>query len=143
MLQQAHCDQLINTLFPFAQQMLAGGGEFFPFGAFINASGSVEQFSGYTGDEHPKPQELIALMSGAARRMAAEGRCRAVGICVDVRTLLPGATEKTDAALAALEDATGALNVYLPYRKRPDGTVEYGQLVAQQARPTVFAQAAQ
>ncbi len=143
MLQQAHCDQLINALFPFAQQMLTGHGEFFPFGAFVNASGAVEQFSGYTGDEHPKSQELIALMSAAARRMAAEGRCRAAGICVHVHTLLPGATEKTDAVLAALEDATGALNVYLPYRKRPDGSIEYGQVVAQYARPTVFPQTTQ
>jgi hypothetical protein len=140
MLQQTHCDQLINTLFPFAQQMLGSHGEFFPFGAFINADGAVEQFSGYTGSEHPKPQELIELMSDAARAMAAEGRCRAVGICVDVRAVIPGTTEKTDAALAALEDATGALNVYLPYRKRPDGSIEYASPVAEHAKPTVFPQ---
>ena len=143
MLQQAHCDQLINTLFPFAQQMLGSHSEFLPFGAFVNASGTVEQFAGYTGSEHPKPQELIELMSGAARAMAAEGRCRAVGICVDVRTILPGTTEKTDAALAALEDATGALNVYLPYRKRPDGGIEYASPVAEHAKPTVFSQPTQ
>src|SRR3974390_1890803 len=123
MLQQAHCDLLINALFPFAQQMLAGHGEFFPFGAFVNSSGAVEAFAGYTGDEHPKPQEVITLMSGAAQRMAREGRCRAVGICVNVHKVLPGSSEKTDAALAALEDGTGALNVYLPYRKLADGRV--------------------
>jgi hypothetical protein len=143
MLQQIHCDQLINALLPFAQQMLAKHGEFLPFGAFVNASGAVELFSGYTGAEHPKPQELIDLMSGTARAMAADRRCRAVGICVDVHTLLPGTTEKTDAALVALEDATGALNVYLPYRKRPDRTVEYGGLVSSHARPTIFLQASQ
>ena len=143
MLQQVHCDHLISALFPFAQQMLGTHGEFFPFGAFVNAAGAVEQFSGYTGTEHPKPQELIELMSRAARRMAAEGRCRAVGMCVDVRTVLPGTTERTDAALAALEDATGALNVYLPYRKQTDGGIEYGSLVAVHANPTVFAQSSE
>jgi hypothetical protein len=77
-------------------------------------------------------------MSGAARKMAAEGRCRAVGICVDIRIVLPGATEKTDAALASLQDATGALNVYLPYQKQPGGRIEYGSLVAEHAEATVF-----
>jgi hypothetical protein len=138
MFQQEHCDKLINALFPFAQQMLARAGTFYPFGAFINADGQVESVAGYNGSEHPQPREIIDLITGGFRQRVADRTCRAVGICVDVRFVPPGQTEKVDAALASLEDATGGLNVYLPYRKQPDGRIVYLDLVSMHAQQTIF-----
>jgi hypothetical protein len=138
MLQQAHCDQLINALFPFAQQMLARAGTFHPFGAFINADGQVETVAGYDGNEHPQPREIIDLITRGFRQRVADHTCRAVGICVDVRFVPPGQTERVDAALASLEDAAGGLNVYLPYRKQPDGRIAYLDLVSMHAHQTIF-----
>jgi hypothetical protein len=139
MLKQEHCDQLINALFPFAQQMLTRAGTFYPFGAVINASGQVESVGGYNGNEHPQPGEIIDLLTAGFRQRIAEGSCRAVGICVDVRFVPPGQTEKVDAALASLEDASGGLNVYLPYRKQADDRIVYLDLVSMHAQQTIFA----
>jgi hypothetical protein len=58
-------------------------------------------------------------------------------MCVDVR-FVPGQTQKVDAALASLEDATGGLNVYLPYRKQPEGGIMYLDLVSMHAQQTIF-----
>ena len=138
MLQQEHCDKLINALFPFAQQMLARAGTFYPFGAIINADGQVESVGGYNGNEHPEPREIIDLITRGFRQRVASHTCRAVGVCVDVRFVPPGQTEKVNAALASLEDVTGGLNVYLPYRKQPDGGIVYLDLVSMHALQTVF-----
>ncbi len=138
MLQQEHCDKLTNALFPFAQQMLEQAGTFYPFGAFINSDGQLESVAGYNGTEHPQPREIIDLITRGFRQRIAAHRCRAIGICVDVRFAPPGQTEKVDTALASLEDATGGLNVYLPYRKQPDGRVVYLDLVSMPAQQTMF-----
>ena len=138
MLLQEHCDKLINALFPFAQQMLARAGTFHPFGAIINADGQVESVAGYNGSEHPEPREIIDLITRGFRQRIADRACRAVGMCVDVRFVPPGQTQKVDAALASLEDATGGLNVYLPYRKKPEGGVMYLDLASMHAQQTIF-----
>jgi hypothetical protein len=139
MLRQEHCDKLINALFPFAQQMLARAGAFYPFGALINASGQVESVGGYNGNEHPEPREIIDLLKAGFCKRIADRSCFAIGLCVDVRFVPPGQTEKVDAALASLEDGDGGLNVYLPYRKEPGGQIAYSGLVSMHAQQTMFA----
>ena len=83
--------------------MLARAGTFHPFGALINASGQVECVGGDNGNEHPEPREIIDLLKAGFRKRIAAGSCLAIGLCVDVRFVPPGQTEKVDAALASLE----------------------------------------
>src|SRR5262245_56902618 len=133
-------DELLNALFPFAQQMLQKRGAFYPFGASMGIDGQVVSVAGYSGTEHPEAQEMIDFLTVSLRQEAASGQIKAAGICIDARTIPPGQTEKTDAILARLEHRDGeAIEVLLPYRKGLLGKVKYGEIFATAGTPRVFA----
>jgi hypothetical protein len=137
----AHPDlnQLLNTLLPLAEQLLAKHGEFFPFGATMTSSGNINQNSAYTGEEHPKSQELIKLMTQAFQQQTGSGQLRAAGICMDIRVIPPGQTEKTDAICLGLEHVSGeSVNVCVPYKKGWFGKIKYGTLFAGQRKAEFF-----
>ncbi len=132
-------EQLLNMLLPFAQQMLAKHGEFYPFGATIDINGKPALAASDTGSEKPESQECIDLLSGGFRKQAEQGAIRACGICYDVRTIPPGQTEKVDAICMAFEHNSGeAVNVLLPYRKGLTGRIKYGELFACKGQKTIF-----
>jgi hypothetical protein len=138
----AHPDleELLNFLVPFAQQMLAKHGEFFPFAATMGVDGKIAPAAAHTGSEQPPSQEVIDLLLAGFRRQAARGEIRAAGLCVDVRTVPPGETEKVDAICTRLEHREGdAVHVFLPYRKGWLGRVKYGELFAGRGERVVFA----
>jgi hypothetical protein len=82
-------NSVLGVMLPFAQEMLAKHGEFYPFGATMNTAGELGQTAAYTGEERPQSQELIELLVGGFRAQAAKNEVRAVGICLDVRTIAP------------------------------------------------------
>jgi hypothetical protein len=132
-------DALLNARLPFAQQMLAKHDAFFPFGGYIESGGKVGHTSGWTGDEQPTPQELIDLMVRGLRSQAGRGEIRASAVCVDVRTVPPGQTQKTDAILVSMEHSEGEpVDAYLPYRKTTEGQYEYGELFLVRGQPRIF-----
>jgi len=132
-------DEILNSLLPFAQQMLAKYGAFHPFAASMNQEGKVALVAGYTGDEHPPSQEVIDLLTDGLRQSARQGEIRAAGICLDVRTIPPGQTQKVDAICAQLEHENGdAVDAYLPYKKPWLRRVKFGQLLAAKRQRTFF-----
>jgi hypothetical protein len=129
----AHPDlnQLLNSLLPFAERMLAEHGEFFPFGRTMKPDGEIAAAGAYDGDEHPPSQSVIDLLTQAFRQEARNGELRAAGICHDVRTIPPGQSEKCDAICASMEHQSGeAVNVFVPYQKTGKGDIQYGQIFA-------------
>jgi hypothetical protein len=118
------CDRLVDSALPFAREMLTKHKAFFPFGATMAADGSVGQTGGWTGDEKPDPNELIALLEEGFRKGAASGKLRATALVVDVKTVPPGKTEKQDAILIGLDHRDG----YSVHRLYPYAFVE-GELV--------------
>ena len=136
-------DALLNTNLPFAQDMLAKHGEFFPFGACADVKGAIALHGGWTGDERPAPQEVIDLMVGGLRSQAQQGEIRASAIFIDARAVPPGKTEKTDAILVRMEHRDGdPVDLFVPYRKSPDGQYEYGEPFLYRGEPQVFLPAA-
>jgi hypothetical protein len=120
-------DQLLNALLPFAQQMLAKHGEFFPFGSAMGADGKIDAHTAYDGTEPPPSQQLIDALTRIFRQQAAVGKIRAAAICCDVRIIPPGQSEKTDAICVSAEHQNGeAADVYLPYKKGWSGQISYG-----------------
>jgi hypothetical protein len=119
--------------------MLAKRGEFYPFGASMTAAGKTTQVAASTGDEYPASQELIELLEGAFRAQAAKKEDRAVGVCLDVRIIAPGQTQKTDAICARLRHSDGeSVDVFLPYRKDEFGSITYGNVFACQGEQDIF-----
>jgi hypothetical protein len=132
-------NELMKPLVPFAQEMLAKHGEFYPFGAAMSVAGKVSLTEAYTGTGHPPSQEVIDLLVDGFRAQAAKKEVRAVGICIDVRTLAPGQTEKTDAICVRLRHADSeSLDVFLPYQKDKSGAIQYGKLFATQGDQDIF-----
>ena len=136
MAEREQLDDVLNKLLPFAHELLAKYGEFFPFGAAMDRDGKVRMVAGDTGTEHPPSDEVIVLITEAMKRE--RDSLAAVGICYDVRVRTSADGDPTDAICVALEHRDGtSLVVLQPYSKR-DETMEYGQLMAQPGRRTVF-----
>jgi uncharacterized protein DUF2569 len=132
-------DQLLNSLLPFAERMLAEHGEFFPFGGTMKPDGEIVAVGASDGNEHPPSQNVIDVMTQALRRQARSGQLRAVGIVYDARTTPPGQTQKCDAVCASMEHKSGeAVNVVLPYEKASNGDVQYGQMFTTHRTPQIF-----
>jgi hypothetical protein len=119
--------------------MLKKHGEFFPFAASMSPDGVIAAVGGYDGDEHPRSQDVINLLTEAFREQAAAGQIKAGGICFDARVVPPGQVEKSDAICSRLEHEDGeAIEVYLPYRKGLLGRLKYGEIFASQGTPQIF-----
>src|SRR5262252_7105294 len=90
-------EQLMNALIPFAQQMLAKRGEFYPYGGAITSAGKITMIGATDGDEHPTSQKLIDTLIEGFRLNAKKGEYRATGLVFDVKVKPPNSDQKTDA----------------------------------------------
>jgi hypothetical protein len=112
---QSDLDRLLNTVLPFADEMLRRHGEFYPYGAAITREGEEQVFAADPGDaEDPNPSEVLtSLVQG----MSAEvNELRAAALVSDVTS------GKTDAIMVHLEHADSmAITVVLPYRLGEQG----------------------
>lgn len=125
-------DALFDTLLTFAKTMLREHGEFYPFGAVMTSGGEIQQVGvKMEGDDHPPSQPLIDSLTEAFKKQARKGELRAAGICYDVLTVPPGEVQKRDAVCCGLEHYSGeTVDVFVPYVKRADGEVDYGEVFA-------------
>jgi len=120
---QADMDNMLQAALPFAQQMLAKHGEFYPYAVSMSAGGEVAMVAADIGTEKPASRDLLAsLYEGLASRAQ---ELRAAAIVSDVKL---GSGE--DAIRVEVEHREGAaLAVVLPYKKR-GRDVAYGNLGA-------------
>jgi hypothetical protein len=133
-------DGLWNVLLPFARQMLEEYGEFHPFGASMGDDGTITMVGAKVeGQDFPKAIDLIEALEATFYDEAERGTIRASGICMDVRVVVAGATEKSDAVQASLEHSEAEpINVFLPYTKDSLGAIQYGTIFASTAEPKIF-----
>jgi len=140
-------DNLLSACIPFAQQMLAKHGTFFPFGCTLSPVGEISLVGCYD-ESGVAAEEIPALIMHAEsadwiiegfRDGARAGDYKAVALCVDVQVDAPVGSGKTDAIRVSLEENDGeAVNVFLPYRRRLLRGIKYGELFASAADHVVF-----
>jgi hypothetical protein len=119
---------LLNMLMPFAEEMLKKNGEFFPFGAAVDAAGEVGAHAADTGEEMPASEEVIALLTRGFQAQAREGKLRASGICYDGRIVQDG--KKVDAVIMSLEHVSGnASKICVPYSKSFLGKYKFAEMI--------------
>jgi hypothetical protein len=99
----------------FAKIMLEKHGEFHPFGAFVNASGGVEAIGAWTGEEHPKGQEVHDFLIGALRVFLRDGRAIAIAVATDVNIPEGYAAAHPDGLRVTLEAEGYSQKIYVPY----------------------------
>jgi hypothetical protein len=133
-------DSLLDMLLPFAQQQLEKHGEFFPFAASIDSSGTPAMVAVDLGDEHPASTDVIDSLYEALARSAASGEIRAGGLCADVRITPPESGDQTNAIRTSIEHAEGdPVEVFMPYAKTRMRAFQFGDLFAQAGTPRIFA----
>jgi hypothetical protein len=137
--QKHQLEELLAAAVPFSRQMLASHGEFYPYGATMDGNGKITNVGGYTGDEHPKPTDLIELLRAAFKKQGEEGKIMACALVYDIRTIPPGQTEKTDAIAVDLDhrDGLSIIMVY-PYKIAADKTVTFAAPFASKGKGEIF-----
>lgn len=133
------CEDLMNELVSFAEQMLQKNGEFFPFGGTISRNGTIAHSSAYDGREQPPSQELINLMTKGFQQSASRGEIKACAIVSDIRIVPPGSKEKTDAIRVQLDHIEDySVEVIFPYQLSESKELIFGDLFAQAGLNLIF-----
>src|ERR1700722_3566006 len=140
----AHPDlnELLNALLLMAERLLKEQGEFYPIGAIMLSDGEIRHIGGrIEGNDHPPSQSLIDLLTETFQKEAAKGNLRAAGISYDVLTVPPGKDQKQDAICCSLEHCFGeVVDVFKPYARRGDGTLQFGDIFAAKRTSQFFDQ---
>lgn len=129
--------RLMDSVLPFAEEMLTKHGEFFPYGGAITMNGDIVNVAADNGEEQPPSAELISMLQNSFKSAADNGTYRATAIVYDVRIQLSSG-ELSDALAIELDHQSGySVIVYLPYSLE-DGQVQYGQISASAGKGNVF-----
>jgi len=135
---KAQCEELLNAVLPVAKKFLAAHGEFYPFGASMKPDGQIVQTAAYDGREHPPSEPLIDLLRQSFRAQGKDGAIIASATVYDVRTIPPGATDKTDAVAVELDHRDSySVTVLFPYTIMA-GTVQFGPAFAHKGTFAIF-----
>jgi hypothetical protein len=135
---QAEAEELVNAVLPHAEGMLAAHGEFFPFGGALTLDGEFAQLS--LGEEHQNsPVDLIVdELKSQLRGGAQSNAFRATALVLPIQAQLPDANDETDAVAIELDhQANFSVVLIIPYALS-DGSVEFGEAVAQQGTHAIF-----
>jgi hypothetical protein len=74
---KADCEKLIAAFLPFAQDILAKHGEFYPFGGYMKPSGEIVSVGAKIDDtEIPRPADLLQFLRDSFSESAKAGECR-------------------------------------------------------------------
>jgi hypothetical protein len=135
---KADCETLMDSLLPFAEQMLTAHGEFIPFGGAMRPDGQVVSVAEYDGHEHPKSVDIISLMKNGFVASARKGEYKATAIVYDIRVTLPSTHEKSDAIAVSLNHRDHySIIVLLPY-KIDNGKLLLEAAIAQKGEADIF-----
>ena len=80
-------NQLLDSLLPLAERMLAERGEFPPFGGIMNQTGEILALGAYDRKENPAPQNVIEIMTKTLRQRARSVLISEVGIVWNERRI--------------------------------------------------------
>jgi hypothetical protein len=137
---KAECEGLMNTALPFAEQMLARHGEFYPYGQALTLDGRVVAVAVYDGQENPPAADVIRLLKQAFVMEAKKGKYRATALVYDVRVTIPSSGVKSDAIAVSLNHKEHySVVVFFPYRIE-GGKVIRDQVFADKGESDVFNQ---
>lgn len=135
---KAECEAVLNEMVPFAERLLQGHGEFFPFGGAMTASGETVYIAGYDGREQPPSADIIHLLNEAFRSGARSGQYKATALVYDVHVMLPSSGQMSDAVAVSLNHCDNySAVVLLPYQLQ-NGNVEFGEAFAEKGDVDVF-----
>jgi len=134
------CELLLGAVMPFAEQMLAEHGEFFPFAASMSPSGECEMVAIMDDDDEdqPDPEELITKFVEHFRNNADSGTFKATAIVYDALTVPPEKTQKQNTVICSLDHRDGfSAHVCFPY-SLDEGNLELEEPFASEGDDSIF-----
>ena len=133
------CEALMRDVLPFAKEMLAQNGEFYPYGGITKFDGEIVHVAAREkGSHNPKSKSLIDILRKQFRRQAMSGEILACAIVFDVLIRPPNETEKVDAIQVNLDHMDNySVEVLFPY-VIDGGQVRYGTPFAQAGDDLIF-----
>lgn len=132
-------EALAQPLFGASETFVRNRGAFLPHGAVLEADGEVRLVMAAAGDLDAlhAPAEVLPLLHKALRDEAEGHDLAAVAVCEDV-TITPAGQEPTRAVKVLVEHRRGlTVALYLPWKRKPFGDCDFGEIVARVARPEV------
>ncbi len=128
----------MNSVLPFAEQMLSSHGEFLPFGGAMRPSGELVSIAGDDGHEHPRSADVIGVIKGGFIEAARQGQFKATALVYDVRITLPSTGDRSDAIAVSLNHRDNySIIVIFPY-KIDNGKLTVGNALAQKGEADIF-----
>lgn len=133
------CELLLSMAMQFAQEMLTKFQGFYPFGCRLSPDGKMAHAAGWTGEEHPNPQEVITMLEDGFRDGAARGDYQATALAYESLVIPPGKQDKLDAIAVHLDHRDNySVVVYYPYEISPEGELKLGEPFASPGKNAIF-----
>jgi hypothetical protein len=132
--------ELLDIVFPLAEEELRNSGSFAPFGGGITSDTQVELLK--PDDDHWQTGDppLVELLTERLRARAARGELRVSVLCFNARVEVPEDGIDTDAICAQLENLAGeAIDVFYPYETDAAGALTFGESFAWEGERRIFA----
>lgn len=107
--------QLLDSTFPFVENLLREQGEFYPLAAAVTTDLKIAQVGTYDGNEYPESQDVISLLKSALK--AKSKNYLAVTLFYDVMVTDHDTGLKKDAVavFAETKEDDTAFIFYYPY----------------------------
>lgn len=124
-----HIQQLIDSLISQATYFLNEAGEFYPFGAILDADMRLRPIGFFTKDEYPSSQEVLNELETAVKAgfENQQYRVAAIGVDVTIKDTTGDAGQISAMQIRIYtEDGIAAIR-YAAYEKTGDG-FEFGEL---------------
>jgi len=131
-------EQMLNSCVDFAKMMLEKHGEFYPFGAALDASGNLTSVGGYTGQERPPGPDVYRLLLESLRAQFSNSQIIAASVAANVNIPKEYQSPYPDGIRVLLECRGFSRFIYLPYRISQSG-VTYADMIPVEVPPTICA----
>ncbi len=128
----------------FARLMIEDSGEFYPFGAEIDATGELRALGFSDGTERPSTQELYEYAQNVLSAKAKSGEIIAGAIAVNVNIPPQFESPLPDGIRVHVESSNFSRFIYQPYGIRKSGflgqkrVVDYADLIGVDVGPVMF-----
>lgn len=135
---QSEVEALVDVVLPYAEGMLSAHGEFFPFGGAMTLDGQFARLAVGKEHENSSLEAIVDELRSQLRSGADANAFRATALVFPIQAQLPGEDEETDAVAIALDhQADFSVVLIIPY-VLAEGSVEFGEAVAQQGEHDIF-----
>jgi hypothetical protein len=125
-------EEILNYCLNFAKMMISKHGEFYPFGAVLDAKGKLNAHGSWTGAENPPGTDVYRLLQDSMRTQFRDGKIVAAGIAANVNIPPQYHASHADGIRIHLECSGYSRFIYLPYQITQD-SVAYGELFSVEA----------